>query len=87
MYEYHVPINAELQQVVLLDNYSLCKAHYSVAKAGHMLGFGSENVISVETDEAGKMKPSSLEKAIVDCKNAVKMNMINLIIACCKTNH
>ena len=47
------------------------KAHYSVVKAGHMLGFGSDNVIFVETDDAGRMKPSSLEKAILDCKNAV----------------
>jgi len=39
--------------------------HYSVAKAAHWHGYGSDNVISVETDESGSMKPEALEAAIL----------------------
>ena len=29
------------------------------------MGLGSDNVISIKTDESGKMKPEELEKAIL----------------------
>jgi glutamate/tyrosine decarboxylase-like PLP-dependent enzyme len=43
------------------------EAHFSVMKAASFLGFGTDNVISVETD-CGRMKPQCLEEEIVKCK-------------------
>ncbi|CAG0887599.1 unnamed protein product [Cyprideis torosa] len=40
-------------------------SHYSVLKAAHWLGFGTENVIKVKTDLWGTMIPEELEKEIV----------------------
>ncbi|KAF2846036.1 glutamate decarboxylase-like protein 1 [Plenodomus tracheiphilus IPT5] len=42
--------------------------HYSVEKAANLFGLGSKNVISVSVDEAGRMIPSELEKAITHSK-------------------
>ena len=40
-------------------------AHYSIVKLATFMGLGSDNVISIKTDESGKMKPEELEKAIL----------------------
>ncbi|GGK72113.1 pyridoxal phosphate-dependent decarboxylase family protein [Amphritea balenae] len=40
------------------------QAHYSGEKAANVLGIGTDNLISVESDEAGRMKPAALDAAI-----------------------
>ncbi|KAG7249528.1 hypothetical protein CRUP_006361, partial [Coryphaenoides rupestris] len=42
--------------------------HYSIKKAGAALGFGSENVILLSTDERGRVIPADLEAKIIDAK-------------------
>lgn len=42
------------------------QAHSSVAKAARMLGFLPEQVVAVETDEAFKIDPQSVEEAILE---------------------
>lgn len=42
--------------------------HYSVEKAAQMFGFGSKAVIPVAVDGYGRMKPASLEDAIIKAK-------------------
>ncbi|ESO95789.1 hypothetical protein LOTGIDRAFT_160336 [Lottia gigantea] len=39
-------------------------AHYSIKKAGYLLGFGDDNVKLVKTDELGKIIPEDLERQI-----------------------
>ncbi|KAG7251097.1 hypothetical protein CRUP_005542, partial [Coryphaenoides rupestris] len=43
-------------------------SHYSIKKAGAALGFGSENVILLSTDERGRVIPADLEAKIIDAK-------------------
>uniref|UniRef100_A0A6Q2YLM6 Glutamate decarboxylase 1b n=1 Tax=Esox lucius TaxID=8010 RepID=A0A6Q2YLM6_ESOLU len=43
-------------------------SHYSIKKAGAALGFGSENVVLLSTDERGRVIPSDLEAKILDVK-------------------
>jgi len=40
------------------------ESHYSIAKAAHWIGLGTENVVEVLSDEAGRMIPSELESQI-----------------------
>jgi len=40
------------------------EAHYSLTKAGALLGLGMDNVVKVSTDAKGKMMPSDLRKKI-----------------------
>ncbi|MEM5529323.1 aminotransferase class V-fold PLP-dependent enzyme [Gammaproteobacteria bacterium AS21] len=40
------------------------QAHYSSLKAVNVLGIGSDNLISVKSDEQGRIDPTSLEQAI-----------------------
>lgn len=42
--------------------------HYSLEKAAQMFGFGSEAVISVPTDDQGKMIPSALSQSIATAR-------------------
>ncbi|KAK6181016.1 hypothetical protein SNE40_008963 [Patella caerulea] len=44
------------------------KGHYSMKKGAAMLGLGIDNIIPVETDEIGRMKPEQLESTILDVK-------------------
>ncbi|XP_045210018.2 cysteine sulfinic acid decarboxylase-like isoform X2 [Mercenaria mercenaria] len=44
--------------------YTSSEAHYSMVKSAVFLGLGSDNVVRVETDEIGRMKPEELEKKI-----------------------
>lgn len=46
-------------------------SHYSIMKAANWLGIGTENVISVKTDDKGRMIPSCLKLCI---ENAIKEN-------------
>lgn len=43
-------------------------AHYSVARAAHLLGLGDEGVVSVATDERLRLRPDALREAIVEAK-------------------
>ncbi len=45
--------------------YASAEAHSSVDKAVKIAGFGHENLVRIETDEAYRMDPASLEKAIL----------------------
>lgn len=40
------------------------QSHYSIAKAAHWIGLGTENVVEVLSDETGRMIPSELESQI-----------------------
>jgi glutamate/tyrosine decarboxylase-like PLP-dependent enzyme len=40
------------------------EAHYSFEKAANVLGIGMDQVIKVQTDEAGRMRPQDLERKI-----------------------
>ncbi|MCG8569072.1 MAG: pyridoxal-dependent decarboxylase [Spirochaetes bacterium] len=48
------------------------QAHYSFLKAANVLGIGQNNVIKVKSDQAGKMIPSELEKAVIEAKEEGK---------------
>ena len=50
------------------------KAHYSIVKGASFLGFGEKNVLRVETDEKGMMKPCALERNIQTCIKEVRFN-------------
>uniref|UniRef100_A0A8C7XH16 Glutamate decarboxylase 1b n=1 Tax=Oryzias sinensis TaxID=183150 RepID=A0A8C7XH16_9TELE len=43
-------------------------SHYSIKKAGAALGFGTDNVILLSTDERGRVIPADLEAKILDVK-------------------
>uniref|UniRef100_A0A8C4DEX0 Glutamate decarboxylase 1b n=1 Tax=Dicentrarchus labrax TaxID=13489 RepID=A0A8C4DEX0_DICLA len=48
-------------------------SHYSIKKAGAALGFGTENVILLSTDERGRVIPADLEAKIIDAKQKVRL--------------
>ncbi|RWS13200.1 glutamate decareboxylase-like protein [Dinothrombium tinctorium] len=48
-------------------------AHYSFIKGAIWLGFGSEAVIKVKTDEKGRMDPYELDKAVIKAKQENKL--------------
>uniref|UniRef100_A0A3Q2XBF0 Glutamate decarboxylase 1 n=1 Tax=Hippocampus comes TaxID=109280 RepID=A0A3Q2XBF0_HIPCM len=52
----------------LLSNRVNKRSHYSIKKAGAALGFGTENVILLSTDERGRVIPADLEAKIIDAK-------------------
>jgi glutamate/tyrosine decarboxylase-like PLP-dependent enzyme len=39
-------------------------SHYSVKKGVNFCGLGTENIVSIKTDNSGRMIPLELEKAI-----------------------
>jgi len=43
------------------------QSHYSIAKAAHWIGLGTENVVEVLSDEVGRMIPSELESQVKLC--------------------
>uniref|UniRef100_A0A8C1K9N0 Glutamate decarboxylase 1b n=1 Tax=Cyprinus carpio TaxID=7962 RepID=A0A8C1K9N0_CYPCA len=49
-------------------HFLLSLSHYSIKKAGAVLGFGKENVILLKTDERGRVIPADLEAKIIDAK-------------------
>lgn len=48
--------------------FTSAQAHYSYAKSSHVLGLGTENLIKVECDDCGRMKPSALREAAAKAK-------------------
>ncbi|RXN07155.1 glutamate decarboxylase 1 [Labeo rohita] len=43
-------------------------SHYSIKKASAVLGFGTENLILLRTDERGRVIPADLEAKVIDAK-------------------
>uniref|UniRef100_A0A9J7YZJ0 Glutamate decarboxylase 1 n=1 Tax=Cyprinus carpio carpio TaxID=630221 RepID=A0A9J7YZJ0_CYPCA len=43
-------------------------SHYSIKKASAVLGFGTENLILLRTDERGRVIPADLENKVIDAK-------------------
>ncbi|KAG7272341.1 hypothetical protein CRUP_011589 [Coryphaenoides rupestris] len=43
-------------------------SHYSIKKASAALGFGTENLILLKTDERGRVIPADLEAKVIDAK-------------------
>uniref|UniRef100_A0A8C7GNX7 Glutamate decarboxylase 1 n=1 Tax=Oncorhynchus kisutch TaxID=8019 RepID=A0A8C7GNX7_ONCKI len=43
-------------------------SHYSIKKASAALGFGTENLILLSTDERGRVIPADLEAKVIDAK-------------------
>lgn len=56
--------NKMKRQVVLCSQF----AHYSVKKAMGLLGLGTSNVLTIETDEKNKLKISDLQEKLEYCK-------------------
>ncbi|VDI46258.1 sulfinoalanine decarboxylase [Mytilus galloprovincialis] len=54
-----------IQPMVLLTSED---AHYSIAKGANFLGFGTDSIIKVKTDDKGRVKPDDLENKIQQCK-------------------
>lgn len=52
------------------------KGHYSIAKGASLLGFGSDNVVKVKTDAAGRMIPQELEKEIINVTSEGRIPLI-----------
>uniref|UniRef100_A0A9J8B557 Glutamate decarboxylase 1 n=1 Tax=Cyprinus carpio carpio TaxID=630221 RepID=A0A9J8B557_CYPCA len=46
-------------------------SHYSIKKASAVLGFGTENLILLRTDERGRVIPADLENKVIDAKQKV----------------
>uniref|UniRef100_A0A8C2J9L6 Glutamate decarboxylase 1 n=1 Tax=Cyprinus carpio TaxID=7962 RepID=A0A8C2J9L6_CYPCA len=44
------------------------QSHYSIKKASAVLGFGTENLILLRTDERGRVIPADLENKVIDAK-------------------
>uniref|UniRef100_A0A8B9LWA4 Glutamate decarboxylase 1 n=1 Tax=Astyanax mexicanus TaxID=7994 RepID=A0A8B9LWA4_ASTMX len=44
------------------------QSHYSIKKASAALGFGTENLILLSTDERGRVIPADLEAKVIDAK-------------------
>eukprot|EP00357_Protocruzia_adherens_P005946 CAMPEP_0114979172 /NCGR_PEP_ID=MMETSP0216-20121206/4219_1 /TAXON_ID=223996 /ORGANISM="Protocruzia adherens, Strain Boccale" /LENGTH=501 /DNA_ID=CAMNT_0002340459 /DNA_START=141 /DNA_END=1646 /DNA_ORIENTATION=- len=58
------------------------QSHYSITKAAVMMGIGSSNVIKVDCDDQGRMKPEALEAAIQDCMSmGLTPFMVNATVA------
>lgn len=48
-------------------------AHYSIEKGASFLGFGTDNVVTIKTDDRGRIIPKDLEHKIRQCKQNVGM--------------
>ena len=59
-----------IQPMVLLTSED---AHYSIAKGANFLGFGTDSIIKVKTDDKGRVKPDDLENKIQQCKQNVSL--------------
>ncbi|CAG2244946.1 Acidic amino acid decarboxylase GADL1 [Mytilus edulis] len=46
-------------------------AHYSIEKGASFLGFGTDNVVTIKTDDRGRIVPKDLEHKICQCKQNV----------------
>jgi len=56
--------NAGLRNAVNLIAFVSEEAHYSFEKSANILGIGSQNVLKIKTDTAGRMVPEELDKAV-----------------------
>ena len=55
----HVYIYVYFTKLIVLQG------HYSIAKAAHWIGLGTDNLIIVASDSSGKMIPAELENKVV----------------------
>ncbi|XP_043497787.1 acidic amino acid decarboxylase GADL1 isoform X1 [Polistes fuscatus] len=49
------------------------EGHYSIMKAAHWLGIGTDQIYKIKTDELGKMIPTELRNAIKEAKSNKKL--------------
>lgn len=66
-----------MQGIPRVHIYTSKQGHYSVKKAAFFMGFGLDNLISIETDSRGRMMVSELEKAI---KQSVAEGAVPLMV-------
>uniref|UniRef100_A0A673NFA8 Glutamate decarboxylase 1 n=2 Tax=Sinocyclocheilus rhinocerous TaxID=307959 RepID=A0A673NFA8_9TELE len=67
----HVALNViiNVQTPPLTSPLPCCsQSHYSIKKASAVLGFGTENLILLKTDERGRVIPADLEAKVIDAK-------------------
>ncbi|TNN54241.1 Glutamate decarboxylase 1 [Liparis tanakae] len=58
-------------------------SHYSIKKASAALGFGTENLILLNTDTRGRVIPADLEAKVIEAKQkAIRMILRNNNIVC-----
>lgn len=55
------------------------RAHYSLRKAGGLLGIGNENIIPVDVDSKNRIRIDSLEKNINDLKKQGRTKIIAIV--------
>ena len=55
-------------------------SHYSSRKNASLLGLGSDNVIPVECDEVGRMKPAELERRVKEALKEVSYSMFKYFV-------
>jgi glutamate/tyrosine decarboxylase-like PLP-dependent enzyme len=51
--------------ILILQKIILLQSHYSLAKAAHWIGLGTDNLIIVASDSSGKIIPAELKNKIV----------------------
>jgi glutamate decarboxylase len=56
------------------------RGHYSLNKAGGILGIGNHNIVSVEVDEKSKIHIGSLNKTIKEIKNSKEKTAILAVV-------
>uniref|UniRef100_A0A674BZY1 Glutamate decarboxylase 1 n=1 Tax=Salmo trutta TaxID=8032 RepID=A0A674BZY1_SALTR len=66
----HVSLILTSEQNIHLHNRTGLQSqnHYSIKKASAALGFGTENLILLSTDERGRVIPADLEAKVIDAK-------------------
>ena len=56
-------------------------SHYSVLKGANWMGIGTENVVKVKTDGAGRMIPDSLKEAILAALDNGKVPLAGIFLS------
>uniref|UniRef100_A0A8C1DE54 Glutamate decarboxylase 1 n=1 Tax=Cyprinus carpio carpio TaxID=630221 RepID=A0A8C1DE54_CYPCA len=57
-----------LSHLICIPLQCCSQSHYSIKKASAVLGFGTENLILLKTDERGRVIPADLEAKVIDAK-------------------
>lgn len=52
------------------------QSHYSTIKGVNWLGIGTDNLVTVKSDDRGRMIPEELERCIIQAKETGKLPMI-----------
>uniref|UniRef100_A0A8C7PPA3 Glutamate decarboxylase 1 n=1 Tax=Oncorhynchus mykiss TaxID=8022 RepID=A0A8C7PPA3_ONCMY len=64
----HVSLLSQKQYCITKTTSYCYLFHYSIKKASAALGFGTENLILLSTDERGRVIPADLEAKVIDAK-------------------